>query len=37
MLEKDPNKRPDVLVLLNEPKVIEGIQKLFKVLDNEIA
>jgi len=35
MLQKDPNKRPDVLQLFKEPKVIEGMQYLSEVLDEE--
>jgi serine/threonine protein kinase len=35
MLQKDPNKRPDVHLLFKEPKVIEGMQYLSEVLDEE--
>jgi hypothetical protein len=35
MLQKDPNKRPDVHQLFKEAKVIEGMQYLSEVLDEE--
>ncbi len=37
MLEKDPEKRPDIKQLFEDKIVIKSIQKLFEILDKETA
>jgi hypothetical protein len=37
MLQKDPENRPNISLLLKEPKVIEAIENLFEILNGQMA